>query len=134
MMAIHGGCLCDGIRYEIAGTLETALNCHCTMCQRAHGSAFATFALVRNPGDFSWVKGADLVNVYHSSEEGRRGFCRVCGSQLGSVGEDGKLRWLTLGTIAGDPGLRPTANMYVAFKAPWFDIADGLPQFAETPQ
>ena len=132
-MAIHGSCLCGGIQYQIQGTFDTALNCHCTMCRRAHGAAFATFAKVNNAEDFSWVSGERLIRVYESSEEGRRCFCDTCGAQLGSIGADGKLKWLTLGTVTGDPGVRPEANMYVAFKAPWFEIADGLPQFQDVP-
>jgi hypothetical protein len=47
--------------------------------------------------------------------------------------EKGELRWLALGSVDGDPGVRSGANIFVASKAPWFDIHDGLPQFDEYP-
>jgi len=33
-----------------------------------------------------------------------------------------------LGTLDDDPGLRPSLHIFVGSKAPWFDIADDLPQ------
>jgi len=35
---------------------------------------------------------------------------------------------LALGTLDGDPGLRPERHVFVANKAPWFEITDDLPQ------
>lgn len=37
------------------------------------------------------------------------------------------------GLLDTDPGARPEAHIHVASKAPWFTIADALPQFAELP-
>jgi hypothetical protein len=30
-----------------------------------------------------------------------------------------------------DPGIRPAHHLYVGYKAPWFDIHDGLPEYPE---
>ena len=35
---------------------------------------------------------------------------------------------LRLGAIDGDPGRRPVAHIFVAEKAPWFEITDDLPR------
>lgn len=35
------------------------------------------------------------------------------------------------GTLLDDPGVRPAFHAYVAFKAPWVSIVDGLPQYAQ---
>jgi hypothetical protein len=32
------------------------------------------------------------------------------------------------GTLDDDPGLRPERHIFVEARAPWFAIADGLPQ------
>jgi hypothetical protein len=37
------------------------------------------------------------------------------------------------GTIDDDPGIQPQAHIFVAYKAPWFEITDNLPQFAKKP-
>ena len=44
---ITGKCLCGKVRYEINGRLGPVVYCHCSMCRRATGSAFATNASVR---------------------------------------------------------------------------------------
>ena len=38
---------------------------------------------------------------------------------------------LPLGALDDDPGLKPKRHVFIAYKAPWFDIADDLPQFPE---
>jgi hypothetical protein len=32
------------------------------------------------------------------------------------------------GSINGDPGIRPSIHIFVGSKAPWYEIADALPQ------
>lgn len=130
-MSIKGSCLCGAICYEVEGELTQAGSCHCSMCRKSHGAAFGTYAAVPE-GGFSWTRGEDLVRVYESSPQGGRAFCRRCGSTLGAV-EKGVLRWITLGTVDGDPGIRPQAHIFVASKASWDDINDDLPQFDEYP-
>ena len=39
-----------------------------------------------------------------------------------------------LGALDDDPGVRPRFHVFVAYKAPWFDITDALPQFQELPK
>lgn len=81
-MAMHrGSCLCARVRYQIAGPVTRTSHCYCTMCQKQHGAAFATYANVRS-ADFSYTQGADAVAVFASSPGVERGFCRVCGSNL----------------------------------------------------
>ena len=36
-----------------------------------------------------------------------------------------------MGTLDGDPGVRAGSHMFVASKAPWDEISDGLPQYPE---
>jgi hypothetical protein len=38
-----------------------------------------------------------------------------------------------MGSIDGDPGGRPNAHIFVAYKAPWYAIEDSLPQYPEYP-
>ena len=130
---LFGSCLCGGVCYEIEGNLKGALNCHCTMCRKAHGAAFRSRARVRTR-DFRWVKGEQLVTWYESSPGTHRGFCRVCGSKLLSRFDgDAASYGLPLGALDGDPGVRPALHVFVAHKASWYEITDSLPQFGEVP-
>jgi hypothetical protein len=141
MTLIRGSCLCGGIEFEITGPLLRPGNCHCSMCRKQHGAAFRSRVRVRKE-DFRWVEGEKLVKFYQSSPGFRRGFCGVCGSPIlnkydaqtrtaqlhpGAVSEYG----IALATLDDDPGVRPQFNYFVASKAPWFDITDGLPQYDE---
>ena len=44
---------------------------------------------------------------------------------------DGAWVHLALGSLVDEPSLRPTKHIFVGSKAPWFEIADDLPQFEE---
>ena len=132
-MGIKGSCLCNGIRYEIDHFASTVVNCHCSMCRKATGAAFRTRVSLPSAA-FRWLAGEELVSRYQSSPGETRTFCRVCGSTLPTFFRDHPdVIGLPLGTLDEDPGIRPTANVYVASKAPWFEITDDLPQFAERP-
>ena len=130
---LAGGCLCGSVRYEISGELFMAAYCHCSMCRKAHGSAFCPRSLVWAK-DFCWVQGNDSVADYNSSPGVHRTFCRRCGSPLIAFSDQYPTIFnLPLGTLDADPGIRPEAHWHVASKAPWFEITDGLPQYQEFP-
>jgi hypothetical protein len=132
-MALHGGCLCGGVRYEISGKLENAGLCHCSMCRRNSGSAFVAAAQVASK-DFKWTKGQDLIGRYKSSPGAQRIFCKNCGSPMAGGGDPmGETFFINLGSLDDDPGVRPGAHIFVGSKAPWFEITDQLPQFKEFP-
>lgn len=130
-MTITGSCLCGSVRYAITGPFRAMGHCHCSICRKSHGAAFATWGII-GPDQFRWTAGQALLQAYESSPGQQRVFCRRCGSPLisahgGAVGE------VAVGTIDGDPGSRPGAHIFVGSKAPWHEIADALPQFVEWP-
>jgi len=128
-MTVEGKCLCGQVRYRVGGELFNAGHCHCSMCRKQHGAAFATYAACR-PAEFAWVAGADLVRVYETSPGGGWCFCDVCGSSLAGI-EGGRVTWIALGTVDGDPAVRPATHEFVGSKARWHDITDELPQYDE---
>jgi hypothetical protein len=131
-MLLSGKCLCGGVRFEITSPLGPVVQCHCSMCRRATGTAFATNASVRSR-DFRVVQGAELLSEYESSPGSWRVFCSRCGSPVfGRVPVVDLVR-VRLGTLDGDPGARPIADIWVGSKAPWFAIADALERFDEAP-
>jgi hypothetical protein len=124
---ITGSCLCGAVRYEASAT-GVALHCHCSRCRKWHGAAFAS--IVRVPIDALRVaSGEELITRYASSPGVDRCFCSACGSSLFTVRRDLGWAHVRLGTVDGDPGVRPSLHAFVGSKAPWFDIADSLPQY-----
>jgi hypothetical protein len=130
-LAITGSCLCRAIRYEVDGDLLDAGHCHCSICRKQHGSAFATFASV-DPSRFRWTAGGDSVSRFEASPGNDRVFCRFCGSSLAAT-EAGLVTSITLGTVDGDPGIRPRSHIFTDSRASWHEITDALPQFTEWP-
>jgi hypothetical protein len=130
---LRGSCLCGGVRYQIAGSLTGARNCHCSICRKAHGAAFRSRASVK-ASDFRWVQGENLITWYESSPGNHRGFCRVCGTPLLSrFDRHTSVYGLPLGPLDDDPRVKPAMHVFVGSKAPWHDISDSLPQFEELP-
>ncbi len=129
---LRGSCLCAKIHYEIDGVVSEMTNCHCGMCRKAHGAAFATF-LMPGPGGFRWTQGEELVERYASSKELERLFCRVCGSSLAVTEPASGGVYVAAGTLDGDPGVRAGSHIFVGSKAPWHEILDELPRSEEYP-
>ena len=125
---IEGGCLCAEVRYQIGAPPRSMTHCHCSMCRKAHGSAFATFVEVAR-SDFRFTKGEDSLVRFESSPGSQRPFCRQCGSTLLFDPEGEDSLWVAAGSFDGDPGCRAEVNIFVASKAPWFQLTDDLPKF-----
>lgn len=125
-MSIKGSCLCGTVSYEVTAPFEFLGHCHCSVCRKSHGAAFATWGIIK-AGQFRWTSGEDFVQGYESSPGTTRCFCKRCGSPLacthsGAVGE------VVVGSVDGDPGARPREHIFVGSKASWHDITDTLPQ------
>lgn len=130
---ITGRCECGRVRYAADGPIEDFSHCHCSQCRRLHGAAFVSWAGVRLAG-FRYLGGEENVRHYASSKNIDRAFCGNCGSRLGAVMKtEPDIIYLAMGTVDDDPELPPGYHFFVGSKAPWIDIADGLPQHQEWP-
>jgi hypothetical protein len=128
-----GSCLCGDVRYAVGGALGDAHHCHCSRCRKAHGAAFATYAGVA-VGDLRVTAVEGALRRFRSSPEVVRSFCGRCGSTLffATDAAPGRI-WIAAGTL--DDGAAPAVkdHIFVGSKAPWHEITDELPQFAEYP-
>ncbi len=129
---LRGSCLCSGIHYEIDGPVADMTNCHCGMCRKAHGAAFATVVTAQG-ADFRWTQGENLVETFKSSAQLDRIFCRVCGSSLVIIEPKTGEVFVTAGTLDEDPGIRLESHIFVVSKSPWLEILDDEPRFDEYP-
>ncbi len=121
-----GGCQCGAVRYRVKGPLRGVINCHCTMCQRLHGSA----------GAHSKAKKASIsiledrgLKWYATSERARRGFCGECSSTLfwEPVGQDAT--GIVAGTLDQPTGLKTIGHIFVGEKPDFYELTDDVPQF-----
>ena len=123
---IRGSCLCGGVRFE-ADAARLLTHCHCGNCRKLSGAAFASYVHV-DADKFRFLAGEDLLTRFESSPGSFRAFCRVCGSIA-----PGKASYLSVvsipaGLFDDDPGVRPVLHVFTSSKAPWWEIADDLPQ------
>ena len=129
---LSGGCLCGAVRYSIATTLKRITHCHCSMCRKQHGAAFATYAMIGSK-HVSIDDAGGQLRTYTSSPGVSRQFCGVCGSSLfWHTDAAPKLIDVALGTLDDDPDKTAFAHIFVASKAPWYEITDALPQYPES--
>jgi hypothetical protein len=126
---LAGRCLCGAVAYEVDDAFEYALNCHCSRCRRATGSAFKPLAGIRRDR-LRVTRGAERALRY-GDDAHHDIHCGTCGSLLYSVVREGEWVHVALGTLIDPPSIRPTHHIMVGSKAPWFTITDDLPQFEE---
>jgi hypothetical protein len=130
---IRGGCLCGGIRFEIARTAGPFELCHCNRCRKASGSAFVPWLRALRE-DFRILQGEDLVRRYEAPIRNkppayRTSFCGRCGSPVPDPKSEDQWIAVHAGALDDDPGIRPERHILVEAKSPWFTITDTLPQF-----
>jgi hypothetical protein len=130
---LAGRCLCGSVAYQVADAFEYAMNCHCSDCRRATGSAFKPFAGIRRE-HLAVTDGADATLNYGDAAAAHDVHCSRCGSLLFSVVRDGAYAHVTMGTLTDAPSIRPSMHIFVGSKAPWHDITDDLPQHARFPE
>jgi hypothetical protein len=124
---IKGSCLCGGIRFEI-DKVDALTHCHCSICRKLTGAAFATYAHVA-ADEFRFLSGEDLIVQYESTPGSFRGFCRVCGSMAPGKAPYLQTASIPAGLLDDDPGVRPILHVFAGSKAPWWEITDGLRQY-----
>jgi hypothetical protein len=129
---VRGSCLCGSVTFVVGGQPLRCFHCHCSRCRRARSAAHATNLFTAADG-IRFTRGQQLLTSYKVPEAERftQVFCRTCGSIMPRIASDRGLAVIPMGALDDDPGIRPQAHIFVGSKAPWFEIADQLPQYAE---
>ncbi len=102
------------------------------MCRKHHGTGFATFVVAPIAG-FRWISGEERLVQYRSSPNGVRSFCSVCGSAGPTSMPEHGIAVAPAASLESELGIKPQYHIFVADKAPWFDITGPLPQFEAMP-
>ena len=124
-----GQCLCAEVKVEIRGAITDIIHCHCSLCRKSSGTAFATNGFVQT-SDFNVVKGTENLSVFAFKPGRLRHFCRTCGSPVYSSNEQDPARIrVRLGIIASDIAERPVSHNFYSSRANWEDLDAELPRY-----
>ena len=123
-----GACLCGQVKFTITGPLRPIIYCHCEQCRRTSGHFVAATAASTDQLSFACDTG---LKWYRSSNIAQRGFCSACGSSLFWQPDHGDYLSVMAGGLDQTGDLHAAEHIYVDNAAEYYDIADGLPQFAE---
>jgi hypothetical protein len=131
-MTLAGSCLCGAVRYELTERPIWSHNCHCSRCRKASGAAFASNLFFKIDA-LRWSHGKEQLRSFKpaGAERFTHVFCSQCGSTLPFLNEARGLVGVPMGSLDDDPQFEPRAHIFVDSKAPWFTIADPLPQHSE---
>jgi hypothetical protein len=126
----RGSCLCAAIAFEVDEFAPRTGNCHCSMCRKFHGAAYATIAEAHT-SHFRWLRGEDRLKAYTAANGTTRGFCGDCGSSLTftSPAADPELIEIALGCFDDEVPVKPDAHIFVASGADWAQPEDDLPHY-----
>jgi hypothetical protein len=129
---LSGSCTCGTVRFQVTAPFQTAGYCHCTRCHRRTGTLSSLTGMVDADG-FEILEGADALRTYRPPDGWSKSFCVHCGGHiLAADPEEGGLVGVRLGTVHGDPGIRPSWRQWVSSTPDWEPIPDdGLPRFPE---
>ena len=121
----RANCLCGSVAWELLAEPYAIYNCHCRMCQKAHGAAFGTYCFVR-PDQIRWTSDTKTIVNYRSSDVLVRSSCDVCGSFVPYANE-AENHWVAPGGCH-DAMRKPDYNIFVGDNAPWHTISGDMPR------
>lgn len=125
----QGACLCGAVEVEIHGPISSIIHCHCSLCRKSSGTAFATNGFVQR-ADFKLVKGEAELTTFAFKPGRLRHFCRHCGSPVYSSNtQDPSRVRLRLGILTTDIRERPMSHNFYSSKANWEDLDVALPRY-----
>lgn len=127
-MAVRGSCLCGEVVFEVQLPFDHFVNCHCSRCRKATGTAHASNAIVRADA-LRWLQGEALVARYDlpAARSFATSFCRRCGSPLPHVTRNGRQAVVPAGAIDDALGVSPDRHLQWASRAGWYVHGEDLP-------
>jgi hypothetical protein len=123
-MPAGGRCLCGHVTWNCRGSATSIHHCHCSMCRRWTGAAFATLV---------WFKRRDVIwtgkqpKLYRSSPIAVRSHCDFCGTPIHLEYDGGDEMAFPAGTLDHPEDIRPTHHYGIEGRLDWADVGFNLP-------
>lgn len=124
-----GQCLCGEVQIKINGKISDIIHCHCSLCRKNSGTAFATNGFI-NASEFEIISGKNNLSTFSFKPGRNRHFCSSCGSPVYSSNEQDPIRYrIRLGMLDSDITERPMSHNFVSSKANWEELDVKLPRY-----
>ncbi|TMO63348.1 GFA family protein [Pseudoalteromonas aurantia] len=122
-------CLCGVVKVEVRGPITDIIHCHCSLCRKSTGTAYATNGFVETDF-FKVVEGREDITHFEFKPGRKRHFCRHCASPIYSSSRENpqKVR-LRLGILDTPIAERPMSHNFVTSKADWENLDAQLPRY-----
>lgn len=131
-ISLEGGCGCGSVRYRLTDEPIFVNNCHCRLCQRQTGTPSAVNAFIE-ASKLEHLSGELTEFEFQTGSGGAQTVvrCATCGTPVWShySGLGRKAPAVRVGTLDEPSEIRLDAAIYVADKAAWAALPDGVPQF-----
>jgi hypothetical protein len=126
----EGGCACGGVRYRLTSEPLFVNCCHCLLCQRQSGTAFA-LNLVIEAERVEFVTGEPRP-VAVEIDDGRIKTtyrCPACQVAIFGQSTNPDLRFVRAGTLDDASDVVPDAHIFTRSKLPWVVLDPSTPAF-----
>jgi len=121
---LTGTCLCGSVRWRAEDAPLAVHHCHCGMCRRWTGGAFATLVWFAQAG-VRWL--GDEPVVFRSSPIAVRSHCGRCGTPLSLTYDARQDIALAAGSLDDPANVQPTHHYGIESRVRWADIGLALP-------
>ena len=132
---MQGGCNCRYIRFRMTSAPIFVNGCHCRVCQRETGSAFAINAMIEADRMEMLTGGKPeiFVSQVGSVPATRSARCPRCGVTLWGTHPDfgDAIRFVRGGTL--DERIMPGAHFFTVTRHPLVEVPKGVPSFPGLP-
>jgi hypothetical protein len=127
-MLVRGSCLCGVVGYEAQLPFTRFVNCHCSRCRKASGSAHTANAYVL-PEAFRWTRGESTVVRFDLPEASSfaTSFCALCGAPMPHRTRSGREVIIPAGSLDDEPGTSPAMHVHWQSRATWAAATEKLP-------
>lgn len=133
----QGSCAYGDVRYQMTSNPLIVHGCHCRLCQRQTGTAFAQNALIES-SHVELLQGDVEETVLESASGSGQNIARcpkchiaIWSNYLITRGGGKKIKFIRVGTLGEPDKFPPDVHIYTSTKQPWVILPTDVPAVDE---
>ena len=131
---MKGNCSCGNVQFELTDKPMFVHCCHCRMCQRQSGAAFALNALIEVDRVRHLSGNLETIELPSDKPQGQKvSRCPDCKTALWSQypGSGPKFYYVRVGTLENPDACPPDIHIFTESKQPWVNLTGDTPVVAQ---